>query len=203
MKFSQEDFQKTRRISSAIQQFLIQTGMKDARTTDVYETLTRKGLIEKDRYHGLHFRNFLRQLKDANLLHLIPQCSSNTGTRGNEWYFNPVPNSSSKPVNIIKQASVHHRPAMSKDEIALLINEEREHVEKLPVRTDKKYTIQELEIKQHYPRAYEIWTNEEYEILKKVFIQCKNVEAISLLLKRQPHIVKEKIESLQLAGDKS
>ena len=37
----------------------------------------------------------------------------------------------------------------------------------------------------------------------KVFIQCKNVEAVALLLKRQPHIVKEKIESLQLARDKS
>ena len=203
MKFSQEDFQKTKRISDAIQQFLLQTGLKNARSTDVYDVLARKGLIEKDRHQGLHFRNFLRQLKDANLLHLIPQCSSNPGTRGSEWYFNAVSNIPNKSAAIKKQATVHHRPAMSKDEIALLIMEESENVEKLPVRTDKKYTIQEQEIKQNYPRAYEIWTSEEYEILKKVFIQCKNVEAVALLLKRQPHIVKEKIESLQLARDKS
>jgi hypothetical protein len=90
MKFSQENFQKTKRISDAIQQFLLQTGLKNARSTDVYDVLARKGLIEKDRHRGLHFRNFLRQLKDANLLHLIPQCSSNPGTRGNKWYV-PLP----------------------------------------------------------------------------------------------------------------
>lgn len=199
MKFTQEDFQKARRISVAIQQFLLQTGMRNARTTDVYDILTRKGLIEKDRHQGLHFRSFLRQLKDANLLHLIPQCSFNAGSRGNEWYFNPVSHTSSGLENIKKKALIHHKPVMSREEIESLIQNESENVEKLPKRTDIKYTSQHKELRGYYPRAYEIWTEEEYEILARVFQQCKNVDAVARLLKRQPHIVKEKIESMRLS----
>ncbi|WP_431213582.1 hypothetical protein ACQ86N_01280 [Puia sp. P3] len=74
MMITQEDFQQARRISAAIQEFLFQTGLKNARSTDVYKTLARRGLIEKDRHRGLHFRKFLSRLKEANvLMKLIPQ----------------------------------------------------------------------------------------------------------------------------------
>jgi hypothetical protein len=51
--------------------------------------LARKGLIEKDRHQGYHFRKFLLKLKDANVLtQVIPQCTFSINGRGeNEWHF--------------------------------------------------------------------------------------------------------------------
>src|SRR5579859_7180955 len=144
MTINQEDFQKAKRISAAIQEFLFQTGMKDARSTDVYETLARRGLIEKDRHQGLHFRKFLYRLKDANVLTmLIPQCSFITNERGDtEWRFNL----SNKRIGIDpgpgKTPIVIHQPLLSQRSFLMLIEEERGHVERLPVRADKVYTPQ-------------------------------------------------------------
>lgn len=42
MELTQELFQKCRRITAAIQEFLIQTGMVNTRSTDVYDFLARK-----------------------------------------------------------------------------------------------------------------------------------------------------------------
>ena len=195
MTITQEDFQKAKRISAAIQEFLFQTGMKDARSTDVYETLARRGLIEKDRHQGLHFRKFLCRLKDANVLtKLIPQCSFTTNERGDtEWRFNL----SNKRIGIDpgpeKTPTIIHQPLLSQRDILLLIEEEREHVERLSVRADKVYAPQELSIKKNYPRAYEYWTNAEYLILERVYLKCKNVDAVATLLQRQPHIVRERL----------
>ena len=82
MTFTQEDYQKAKRISEAIQLFLLETGKTEIRSTDVYERLARKGLVEKDRHDGLHFRKFLQKLKDERLLHLIPQCTLRINDRG-------------------------------------------------------------------------------------------------------------------------
>ena len=201
MSFTQEDYQKAKRISEAIQEFLLQTGMKDARSTDVYGMLARKELIEKDRHQGYHFRKFLSRLKDAGVLaQVIPQCTVTTNKRGeNEWRFHLAVKKAHEPTETVKTARVVHKPAMSKDEILRLVQEESGNVEMLPVRTDKNYTPQEMSIKKNYPRAYEIWTNMEYMILERVYQQCKNVDAVAGLLKRQPHIVKEKLEERGLA----
>ncbi|HWB92565.1 MAG TPA: hypothetical protein VG605_11960 [Puia sp.] len=198
MTFTQEDFQRAKRISAAIQEFLRQTGMKDARTTDVYEMLARKGLIEKDRHQGYHFRKFLSRLRDANvLMKVIPQCAFTTNERGeNEWHFHLSNRESlAGSPSAEKKATVIHQPSMSKDEIITLIHEERINVEELPVRTDKHYTPQETSIKNNYPRAYEYWSQKEYLILERVYLKCKNVEAVATLLQRQPHIVREKLEA--------
>jgi hypothetical protein len=79
-----------------------------------------------------------------------------------------------------------------------LLSSEEAYISALPVRNGILYSPQQLELKGYYPRAYEYWTNEEYEILKRVYCQCKNVDAVASLLERQPHIVKDKIESLGL-----
>ena len=199
MNFTQEDYQKAKRISEAIQEFLLHTGMKDARSTDVYDMLARKGLIEKDRHQGYHFRKFLLKLKDANVLsQVIPQCTFSSNGRGeNEWHFHLSAKKTTNSTGMGQKATVLHKPAMSKDEIHRLMQEESPNVEMLPVRTDKKYTPQELSIKKNYPRAYDYWTKNEYKILDRVYQQCKNVDAVAGLLQRQPHIVKEKIDSLQ------
>lgn len=198
MELTQELFQKCRRISNAIQVFLLQTGMVNARSTDVYDYLARKELVERDRHNGLHFRSFLRSLRESNLLHLIPQCSCLENNKVLEWYFNPVSTSSKNTVVNTKEANKQHQPAINKQDLELLLDMERPNIESLPARIDIQYTSQQLEIKSYYPRAYEYWTYDEYEILKRVYCQCKNVDAVASLLKRQPHIVEEKIKILGL-----
>lgn len=111
-----------------------------------------------------------------------------------EWYFNPVNKNSNKADVYIGKPIKQHHPIMSKQDIALLLRKEEIIVASLPVRTDKKYTCQELEIKRNYPRAYEYWTIEELEIMKRVYKQCKSVDVVASLLKRQPHMVKERID---------
>lgn len=196
MELTHELFQKCRRISNAIQDFLHQTGMIDARSTDVYDFLARKGLVEKDRHSGLHFRSFLRELKESNLLHLIKQCSCVENNNTFEWYFNPVNGNTKNNIDAYAGKPIkQHHPVMDKEDIELLLSEEKTNVASLPVRTDKEYTSQELEIKRYYPRAYEYWTDEEIEIMSRVYGQCKSVDTVASLLKRQPHVVKEKINN--------
>ena len=74
MEINHEDFQKARRISREVQRYLEEINEDGLRSTDIYPILAKKGLIEKDRHNGLHFRRFLRKLKDNDLLKLIPQC---------------------------------------------------------------------------------------------------------------------------------
>jgi len=202
MRLTHEDFQKAKRISEAVQEYLLQTGIKDARSTDVYEMLARKGLVEKDRHNGYHFRQFLKKLKEANVLsQLIPQCTSTANDRGeNEWHFHASSKKIGNPANTGKHATILHRPAMNQDDILRLIQEERVNVEMLPVRTDKIYTPQELSIRKNYPRAFEYWTDREYAILDRVYSQCKNLDVVAALLGRQPHIVKDKLRPGRMSG---
>ena len=74
MEINHEDFQKARRISREVLRYLEEIIEDGLRSTDIYPILAKKGLIEKDRHNGLHFRRFLRKLKDNDLLKLIPQC---------------------------------------------------------------------------------------------------------------------------------
>ncbi|WP_431213583.1 hypothetical protein ACQ86N_01285 [Puia sp. P3] len=87
---------------------------------------------------------------------------------------------------------------MNREDIALLIERERAHVGGLPVRTDKVYTSQEWLIKKNYSRAYEYWSDAKYLILERVYLQSRNVNVVAILLQRQPHIVREKLEEKRL-----
>ena len=89
MGITHEDFQKARRISRAIQEYLETTHQQGIRSTDIYPYLAKKGLIQKDRYNGFFLRQFLNKLKKYNLLHLIPQCtcSPSFDSEFSEWYF--------------------------------------------------------------------------------------------------------------------
>lgn len=196
IKISHEEFQQARRISRVIRKFLLETKMIDARSTDVYETLAREGLIEKDRHRGYHFRKFLHKLLDAgSLTELIPECRHTLNVKGeNEWYFNlstKVETSHPRHEVINPQG-----PVMKKEDIELLLAEEQQNVEKLPKDNTFPLTPQQLEIRKNYPRAYEIWTDEEIVIMNRVYSKCRNLNEVARLLKRQPHIVKEKLNGL-------
>jgi hypothetical protein len=55
---------KAIKISKALQTFFDQNpGTRILRSTDAYEILVTKQLVERDRHHGLFFRKFLGKLK--------------------------------------------------------------------------------------------------------------------------------------------
>jgi hypothetical protein len=202
MDLTHEDRQRALRIGKAIQEYLLSTGQKDARSTDVYEYLARKGLIEKDRHQGLHFRAFLGKLKNAGLLKLIPQCTHSVSEKGtNEWRFYLASDRRAVLADIKqtgKKATVVYMPKMTKEEIVQWLNEEKPNVEKLTKIDSSKLKPQEIELRKMYPRAYETWTEDEIMILERTYLATRNIDKIAELLCRQPHRVKEKLEELHI-----
>ena len=196
MDISHEDFQRARRISRAIQGYLDTINQDGLRSTDVYPYLARQGLVEKDRHQGLHFRKFLRKLKDCNALQLIPQCSYQpTSHHAVEWYFRRVPADKQQ----LRQSDPEEAPAVrvsniSEEEADRLIKLARPHVEALPQRTDiNSYTPQQIATRKNYPRAYELWTPREVEIMVRAFRKFGRVDKVATLLNRQPSVVKQKL----------
>ena len=191
MNVTHEDFQKARRISRAIQEHLEQINEDGLRSTDIYPILARKGLVEKDRDNGLHFRKFLRKLKENDLLKLIPQCQyRTTKTDFLEWHFyrskidafekGKAPNNERKLIE----------PKISEENINDLIEKEKPFVAKLPKINSKNFTPQMLEIRANYPRAYEKWTEREIEIMIKAFKKFNRIDKVAELLERQPSVVR-------------
>jgi hypothetical protein len=203
MGITHEDFQKARRISRAIQEYLETTNQEGIRSTDVYPYLAKKGLIQKDSDKGMHLRRFLIKLKENNLLSLIPQCNCNPGLENqfNEWYFykaksdlheviiNEVSNEGEIPIIM---------PAISEKEIGELIIKAKPHIDRLPKREPTHFTVQEKETRENYPRAFEYWTDREYEIMVRAFKKFQRVEKVAELLERQPSMIERKLRELKL-----
>jgi hypothetical protein len=198
MNVTHEDFQKARRISRAIQEHLEQINEDGLRSTDIYPILARKGLVEKDRDNGLHFRKFLRKLKENDLLKLIPQCQyRTTKTDFLEWHFyrskidafekGKAPNNERKLIE----------PKISEENINDLIEKEKPFVAKLPKINSKNFTPQMLEIRANYPRAYEKWTEREIEIMIKAFKKFNRIDKVAELLERQPSVVRKRIDNIE------
>jgi hypothetical protein len=171
-----------------------------ARSTDIYEYLVRRDLIEKDRHQGIHFRKFLSRLKAKGLLSLIPQCKCEENpNRKYEWHFhrmsdeefnkltNPVPN---------KKATIIHAPPISIEEINQLIAASKDVIEKLPRTDDSYFTVQQQEIRKKYPRAYEVWLPVEEDYLRRAVNKFQNIDKVAELLKRQPSAVMLRLEEM-------
>ena len=196
MDISHEDFQRARRISRAVQDYLNAINRDGLRSTDVYPYLARQGLVEKDRHQGVHFRKFLRKLKDCNALQLIPQCTYRpTAHHAVEWYFYRVSDDSQQPQQSdLGVASAVRVPIISEEEADRLIALARPHVEALPKQADTdNYTPQQLATRKNYPRAYERWTPREIEIMTRAFRKFGSVDKVATLLERQPSIVKRRL----------
>ena len=192
MSTEQELFQKARRISKAIQEYLEETGQDDLRSTDVYPYLARKGLVEKDRHNGLQFRKFLSELKRRDLLNMIPQCrAEERGGVMTNWYFSRV---STKPASSKGPAAQVHVPEHSKEEREALLARFSTRAEDLPKR-EADWTPQELETRRNYPRAYEYWSSEEELLVEEMLVAKLSAEDMAKVLRRQPSAVKRKIES--------
>jgi hypothetical protein len=198
MSFTQEDFQKAIRISRAIQEYLEDTGENGARSTDVYGFLARKGLVQRDKDQGLFFRRFLNKLKDANLLSLIPQCKCIPGVSGefNEWYFYKVVKEKYVPENLISIGRIADKinfPELTESEIDSIIEQEEDAVAKLP-KSNREFTPNEKDTRVNFPRAYETWSNEEVNLVRRTFNQFKKVDKVAKLMKRQPSAIENKLK---------
>jgi len=197
MSVTHEDFQRAKRISRAIQEYIDMTGEIDLRSTDVYPYLARKGLVEKDRHNGLHFRQFLNKLKDNDLLKLIPQCVCIPGLQNemNEWHFY-----SAKQSGIAGDPSLQAAekaqiivPAMTESEIQNYVTEHKPLVEAFPKRKNKVFTPQQLDTRQDYPRANETWTDQEVTLMNEFYLLSKSIDDVAELLGRQPSAVRRKL----------
>lgn len=195
MELTHEDFQKARRISRAIQEYLEQINKNGLRSTDVYPILAKKGFIEKDRHNGLHFRKFLRKLKENNNLRLIPQCQFNTTkTEFLEWYFYRVKSDSDNTVSAsINEPRKVKVPEMTEMEIDEIFKNEKSKIDELPKRNKAYFTPQMLEIRENYPRAYERWTGNEIDLMKWAFEKSKRIEKVAELLGRQPSVIRKRL----------
>ena len=198
MSINAEDFQKARRISRAIQEYMEKENLNVLRSTDVYPILAQKGLVERDRHQGLFFRRFLKKLLRNDMLKLIPQCKHKpTASKDfTHWYFYQA-NSENIKVNEVvpeDQLVVNKFPEISEEEIDDLILLAKPHVYKLPVR-ECEFTPQQLELRKMYPRACEEWSDREKEIMYRAYNKFKRIDKVAELLERQPHIVKRYIDN--------
>jgi hypothetical protein len=194
MNISHEDFQKARRISRAIQEHLEQINEDGLRSTDIYPILARKGLIEKDRHNGLHFRKFLRRLKENNLLKLIPQCQyRTTKTDFLEWYFYRSKIDTSNKVLTQTEDRKLITPDLTEQEIDDLIEKAKPQIAVLPKIDSSTLTPQMIEIRENYPRAYEKWSEREIEIMTRAYNKFKRIDKVAELLERQPSAVRKKL----------
>ena len=196
---SHEDFQKARRISRAIQDFLVFNKLVEARSSDVYEYLARKGLIEKDRHHGLFFRNFLKELYHKNYLHIIPQCKYIPDKNGyGSWHFYRCDDN--QTTKIVKDDNVKHKiitPKISEIEINEIIAKRKNEIDNLPKNVNREFNSIELYIRSTYSRAFEFWSKKELDILMQSFQEFGRYDKVAELLRRQPHVVKDKINESQ------
>lgn len=195
MNISHEDFQKARRISRAIQEHLEDINKDGLRSTDIYPTLAKKGLIEKDRHNGLHFRKFLRKLMENDMLKLIPQCQNRfTTTDFMEWFFyrSRVDTTSKEIVPSDDRKLI--APEISENEIDDLINKAKTHITELPKIDTSRFTPQMLEIRLNYPRAYEKWTKREIEIMNRAYKKFSRIDKVAELLQRQPSVVRRRLD---------
>lgn len=71
MEITQEDYQKARRISRAIQEYLETNRINEARSPEIYEMLAKKDLIQKDRHQEFIFEDFFINLLNITYLNLF------------------------------------------------------------------------------------------------------------------------------------
>lgn len=198
MNISHEDFQKARRISRVIQEYLEQINEDGLRSTDIYPILAKKGLVEKDRHNGLHFRKFLRKLKENDLLKLIPQCQyRTTKTDFLEWYFYRSRIDTSEKEIAPGTDRELITPQITEEEINDLIEKAKPYVAKLPKISSLNFTPQMLEIRANYSRAYEKWTDREIEIMTRAFKKFNRIDKVAELLERQPSVVRKKLDNIE------
>jgi len=197
----QDEFQKAKRISRAIQEYLESTGSNGSRSTDLYPYLSRKGVVEKDLNNGAKFRQFLRKLYNMGVLEkLIPQCKpqkSFSSEKFMEWRFYKVINEKSISIKTnLKKKQNNFESLTSDDEADSIINKLKPIIEKLPKKSPLSFNYTERNIRKSYPRAYEKWTERELKIAEITWNIFLKVNKVAELLKRQPSAVEKRLKKM-------
>lgn len=188
MQISSTDVAHATQIAAAIQDYFDKERIVGPlRSNEVYDILLRKGLVEQDRHHGIKFRQFLNKLRQANQLYLIPQCrfEETQGTQVN-WFFESTPGKVPKARKLIPLS--HALQAQTIDKSAVLRT-----VGTFPKRDPAEFGLVELETRKSYPRAYELWSAEEEDLLLSVYKEIKDFIALSKLFGRQPSAMQNRI----------
>lgn len=183
-----DEKQQALRISRALQVFFNENpGTTTLRSTDAYDIMVTKGLIERDRHRGVKFREFLHKLKKAGALCFIPQCQSESGNNNTtNWFFRSTPS----------VAAVKLPPPDSK-----FTNEELEtfkaQISLLDKKPESSFGYVEKETRKNYPRAYEYWTLGETNLLHEIAKRDSCTLALSKILGRQPSAIERKLKELE------
>lgn len=199
----QDEFQKAKRISRAIQQYLESTGSNGIRSTDIYPYLCRKGLVEKDLNNGLKFRKFLRKLHNYGVLSsVIPQCKpqkSASSEKFIDWYFFKVSNNINKKPKLSENNKTKSFNSITSDKEAdIIIMKLKATIESLPKKKSSSFSYNEQNIRKLYPRAYEKWSKQELDIAIIAWRIFKKIDKVAKLLKRQPSSVEKRLKNQNL-----
>jgi len=190
MKLTKDDITRALKISRAIQDYFDHDPFQRVlRSTDAYDLLVKKNLVEVDRHSGYKFRAFLHKLKDNDVLRkLIPQCRAEE-TSGNftNWYFESAKSKTVPHGNFKPMSKIDRPQTLNKDDI-------KQEIQKLPKRDPIGLTLIELETRKKYPRAYEIWSDKEEELLIKVVKEISDPFKLSDLFGRQPSAIQNRLK---------
>lgn len=183
--------QRALKISSALQLFFDQNpGMAILRSTDAYEVLVTKGLVERDRHHGIKFREFLHKLKNSNALAFLPQCRAESGSGTNTvWIFQSAPKSTITGKNLTTPEALNKSVEL---DVAAL----KKAIDLLPKRKDSDFDFVASETRKIYPRAYEYWSEREKELLKEAGSHTEDSFKLSDIFGRQPSAIEGKLKDL-------
>lgn len=197
MNITKEEFDRAVQISHAIKKYFKSTGKNHFRSTELYEYLARKGLTERDNNNGVQFRNFLKKLKDKNLLYLIPQCRPDAAKNHTNWFFYPVSNISAYTYLGHKPTLLKDNPPLiepvTKEKVDELVEKAKSFLDELPKKEETPFPHQERQLRRFYPRAYEEWTDKEKRLMNRAYELTHSVFITAKILKRQPHIVEQKL----------
>lgn len=184
-----DDIIQAIKISQTLQEYFDKNNAgKTLRSTDVYELLVKKNVVERDRHNGIKFREFLAHLKRNNGLHHIPQCryESTSGNKTN-WFFHTAPEKTIRVKNL--------KPIELAGKVLTFdINDLKSKINALPKCDTSKFTHIQFETREKYKRAYEFWTSTEEQLLIEVVKEITDVFKLSELFERQPSAIKNRLK---------
>jgi len=184
------DILKAIKISQALQAYFDNNPMtKELRSTDAYEVLVKKNLVETDRHSGIKFRKFLSKLKSNNALNLIPQCRAEE-TCGNTtiWYFISEKSKTLNQRNLIPLSQVDRIQSLNLEEI-------KQQILAFPKRNPNDFTSIQLGTREKYSRAFEYWTRSEEDLLLDVIKEISAPFKLSKLFGRQPSAIQHRLKT--------
>lgn len=191
MPLTPDDTMRAIRISQAIQAYLDKhPNDRDLSSTDIYDELRKSGLVEVDRHGGIKFREFLKKLLDHNALDLIPQVQFERADKNYiQWHFISMPGKTIKAKNLKPIAKAGKEPNIDLEAL-------RSQIAQLPRRSTHDLTHVQSHTRETYPRAYEIWTPQEEELLKSASAQITDAFVLSKLFGRQPSAIQTRLKNV-------